>query len=149
MTYHIWSSIRGLLDYLERILNFFTSSNNSIKILMLIHQYFLKIAFFCIGSNENTEIQLLSLLLLQPKNRIVLHFSYGMVATKKAYGTMTPGPDDRPTEACANSLEFAKKAISFFIPNNHPDGDDNRKQGNPTNSYIVNNVIKWVRKKEV
>ena len=34
-----------------------------------------------------------------------------------AYGTATPGPDDRPTNWRSDTAEFAKKAISHYMPN--------------------------------
>jgi hypothetical protein len=33
-----------------------------------------------------------------------------------AYGTPTHGPNDKPGHCSSSNLEFAKKAISFFMP---------------------------------
>ena len=35
----------------------------------------------------------------------------------KAYGIPDPGPNDNPTEGRSSALAFAKKAISYFMPN--------------------------------
>jgi hypothetical protein len=57
-----------------------------------------------------------------------------------AYGTSTPGPDDRPTECRSSNLYFCKKALSYFMPNRQHwvVGAD---VGNPTKSDPVNQVI--------
>ena len=34
-----------------------------------------------------------------------------------AYNTATPGPDDRPLNWRSDTAEFAKKAISYYMPN--------------------------------
>ena len=36
---------------------------------------------------------------------------------KRAYRTPDPGPGDRSTQARDKGLQFAKKAVSFFMPN--------------------------------
>ena len=69
---------------------------------------------------------------------------------KKAYGTPTPTDDDNPTFYRANSLRYAKKAISSFMlpkdmPWNYMAGDG---RGNPTLSAEVRKVIKLVEKAE-
>ena len=67
----------------------------------------------------------------------------------KAYGD----PDynirrgDRPRFARSSSLEYAKKAISFFMPNHQPPWVNG--SGNPTKSAVVNNLIREVRQFEV
>ena len=35
----------------------------------------------------------------------------------KAYEIPDPGPNDNPTEGRSSALAFAKKAISYFMPN--------------------------------
>ncbi len=35
----------------------------------------------------------------------------------KAYGTPNPGIDARPTEGRSSTLEYGKKALSYFMPN--------------------------------
>ncbi|KAJ0402414.1 hypothetical protein ATCC90586_000012 [Pythium insidiosum] len=66
----------------------------------------------------------------------------------KAYKKEAPGPDDRPTHARASTLEFYKKAISAFMPRRMAVWDDVRREGNPTRSTQVNDLIKAVRKAE-
>ena len=69
----------------------------------------------------------------------------------KVYGMPDPSPNDRPTEGRSNSLEFAKKAISFFMPNRlmHWNQLATPPVGNPTKSAAVNDLIKRVKKDEV
>jgi hypothetical protein len=66
---------------------------------------------------------------------------------QKAYGT--PEPDANPTQARSSSLEYWKKAISFYMPNVLMPWNAVSRQGNPTRSIEVNTLIKKVKKKEV
>ena len=67
------------------------------------------------------------------------------------YGTPDPHPDDNPTEGRSSSLMFAKKALSYFMPNKlmHWNELSTPPVGNPTKSSPVNDLIKRVKKKEV
>ena len=68
----------------------------------------------------------------------------------KTFGTPNPTNDVNPTECRSSSLEYWKKAISFFMPNRLIVWVSDRKEGNPTRRSIeVNNLIKCVKKKEV
>ena len=67
-----------------------------------------------------------------------------------AYGDEFPDLDvDLPTVGRSNSLEFAKKAISYFMPNKNMPWNEQAQQGNPTRSSVLNDMIKVVKKKEV
>jgi hypothetical protein len=64
---------------------------------------------------------------------------------KKVYGTATPNyAMDNPTEGRSDTLKFAKKAISFFMPNRLMPWNAKTRTGNPTCSIPVNNLIKQV-----
>ena len=69
----------------------------------------------------------------------------------KVYGTPEPGPDDNPTEGRSSSLVFAKKALSFYMPNKLMSWNVMTIPpfGNPTKSIPVNELIRLVKKKEV
>jgi hypothetical protein len=67
----------------------------------------------------------------------------------KAYGTPDPAPGDNPTHGRCSSLEYYKKALSYFMPNRHNGWDEVTLRGNPTKSREVLDVIKAVKKKEV
>ena len=68
----------------------------------------------------------------------------------KAYGVQLPNFSvDIPTEGRSSTLESAKKAISYFMPNKLLAWNKQSRSGNPTRSVIVNNLIKEVKKKEV
>jgi len=69
----------------------------------------------------------------------------------KAYGISDPGPNDNPIEGRSSALAFAKKAISYFMPNKLMPWNAlaNRPVGNPTKSIAANNLMKIVEKKEV
>ena len=86
-----------------------------------------------------TDAQLLE---IKP-NHIVRYMSL------KAYGVEVPGEDDRPTNRRASGLEFVKKAISFFMPNQNAKWNVETQSGNPTMSVAVNQLIKRIKKEEV
>ena len=67
----------------------------------------------------------------------------------KAYGTPSPGVGDAPSLCRSSTLSFHKKAISFYMPRARMMWDEVRKEGNPTKSHAVNELIKEVEKHEV
>ena len=67
----------------------------------------------------------------------------------KAFGTPTPDVDAKPMCGRSSSLESYKKEISFFMPNRLIGLNVQTKQGDPTKSVAVNNLIKKVKKYEV
>jgi len=62
----------------------------------------------------------------------------------RAYGTPTPTDDDRPTECRSNSLQYWKKAISYFMPNRNHQWDEVTNRGNPTKSQALIDMMKRV-----
>ena len=66
-----------------------------------------------------------------------------------AYGKEEPLETDQPTHGRSSSLEFAKKAISYYMPNRNMVWNEQTQQGNPTRSTDLNDFIKNVKKKEV
>ena len=66
-----------------------------------------------------------------------------------AYGSEEPGDNDRPTRRRSSGLDFVKKAISFFMPNQNVKWNVESQTGNPTMSVAVNNLIKRIKKAEV
>ena len=67
-----------------------------------------------------------------------------------AYGKEEPDFDtDLPTECRSSNLEFAKKAISSYMPNRNMTWNNQSNQGNPTRSSDLNDLIKAVKKREV
>jgi hypothetical protein len=68
---------------------------------------------------------------------------------KYAFGTATPSVEDDPTFARSSTLEVAKKAISFYMPNRLMPWNSQTNSGNPTRSTQVNDLIKRIKKKEV
>jgi hypothetical protein len=69
-----------------------------------------------------------------------------------AYGTAEPDMEHNfPSQARSSHLEFAKKAISWYMPNKlgHWQAQAHPPVGNPTKSVEVNDIIKVVKKKEV
>ena len=67
---------------------------------------------------------------------------------QRAYGTDTPGRNDRPIHMRSNSLLYLKKALSWFMPNRHHQWNELTNVGNPTRSRAVNDMIKRVKKFE-
>jgi len=67
-----------------------------------------------------------------------------------AYGNEHPNlQTDNPTNGRSSTLEYAKKAISYYMPNRNMVWNDRTKEGNPTKSDVLNDFIKVVKKKEV
>ena len=73
---------------------------------------------------------------------------YSYFATK-VYGSPNPTDEDNPTKGRSSSIEFGKKAISYFMPNRLAHWDVQTNRGNPTKSVLVNKLIKQIKKKEV
>lgn len=66
----------------------------------------------------------------------------------KVYGNPDPGPEDNPTMGRASSLEYYKKALSYYMVNSHEAWNETALIGNPTRSKEVINLIKLVKQKE-
>ena len=66
-----------------------------------------------------------------------------------AFGTPHPSPQQNPTEGRSTSLEFIKKALSYFHPKKLLQWNPGTMDGNPTKSAEVNALINRVRKAEV
>ena len=67
----------------------------------------------------------------------------------KAFGTPEPSEDDLPDQCRSATIKFHKKAISHFMPRRNMVWDDVRKEGNPTKSQAVNDLIKKIERHEV
>jgi HEPN domain-containing protein len=67
----------------------------------------------------------------------------------KAYGVADPAPNANPTVGRSSSLEFYKKAISYYMPNRLSAWDVISNTGNPTRSIEINELLKRIKKKEV
>ena len=67
----------------------------------------------------------------------------------KAFGEENPPDSANPLYARSSSLEFWKKALSFYMPNRLLQWNTISNSGNPTKSTNVNDLIKRVKKKEV
>ena len=66
-----------------------------------------------------------------------------------AYGTTHPTAEMKPLHRRSDGLRFVKKAVSFFMPNKELQWNPQMKQGNPTRSVAVNEVISEVSLREV
>jgi len=69
---------------------------------------------------------------------------------KKAYGREDPGVEDNPTEGRSSTLQYYKKAISFFMPNKAGNWTilSGVTTGNPTRSQEVNiSLVLLLRRK--
>ena len=68
----------------------------------------------------------------------------------KCYGTPNPVVDqDFPLNGRSTSAAFIKKSISYFIPNKNLGWNERTREGNPTRSVLVNDLIKKMKKQEV
>jgi hypothetical protein len=64
----------------------------------------------------------------------------------KCFGTPDPALDTDPKLARSNTLQFYKKAVSFFMPDHLISWNSSKMDGNPTNILEVNRLIEWVNK---
>ena len=64
----------------------------------------------------------------------------------KVYGNPDPDPNNNPTQDRSSSIAYAKKAMSYFIPNRlrHYNELTDPPVCNPTESIPVNDLIKIV-----
>jgi hypothetical protein len=67
----------------------------------------------------------------------------------KAYGTPEPGHDNLPEKCCSTTIKYHKKVISLYMPQWNMVWDEVQKEGNPTKSQAVNNLIKENERHEV
>ena len=67
----------------------------------------------------------------------------------QVYGKPDPTDNDNPINGQSSTLEYIKKAISYFMPNKLVGWNVETRSGNPTRSVKVNELIKTVKKKEV
>ncbi len=67
----------------------------------------------------------------------------------RTFGTIIPAIDDNPISVRSSSLQYWKKAISFFHPVRLMVWSARRREGNPSRSIEINNLIKRLKKKEV
>lgn len=68
---------------------------------------------------------------------------------QQAYGDPEPDESMKPIHRRSSTLEFAKKAISSFMPRINTTWDPVNERGSPTRSDAVNKLIKKVKKIEV
>ena len=66
-----------------------------------------------------------------------------------AFGEEFPDDNARPIHRRSSGLEFVKKAVSFFMPNQNVKWNVETQSGNPTMSVAVNGLIKNIKKLEV
>ncbi|KAG9403739.1 hypothetical protein AC1031_005227 [Aphanomyces cochlioides] len=67
----------------------------------------------------------------------------------KAYGEEFPSETSRPQYARSNTLKASKKMLSCFMPRRNMPWDEVKREGNPTRSILVNDLIKRIMKFEV
>ena len=65
----------------------------------------------------------------------------------KEYNTCDPTSEDNPTNCRCNTLQYAKKALSYFMPNRNTQWCVALNTGNTTKSTKVNNLLKGVKKR--
>ena len=68
---------------------------------------------------------------------------------KKVYGMTDPGLDNHPIHGRSSSLEFYKKALSYFMPNKRMGWNEVTQTGNPTKSSEIIDQRKKVKKEAV
>ena len=68
----------------------------------------------------------------------------------QSYHKEDPTPDDNPVHARSNSVEYTKKAISYYLPNKNIKWTvlQGVGHGNPTQSTKVNELIAAIKLKE-
>ena len=66
---------------------------------------------------------------------------------QQTFGTPDPDRNANPINARASTIEFWKKAISFYMPNKLMAWNVTTSSGNPTRSILVNDLVKRVKKR--
>ena len=66
----------------------------------------------------------------------------------KTYGKPNPSSEDWPIEGRSFTIDYHKKAISYFMPNKNQDWDERAQTGNPTKSTLVGRLLAAVRRHE-
>ena len=94
---------------------------------------------------DNSDYEADHIFTVQQRNA-VLPIEIALYLKFKTYGNPDATSSDLPTVGCAASLEHYKKYISKFMTTTYP-YNDQAKVGNPTQSTIVNQVIKDVKVK--
>ena len=74
---------------------------------------------------------------------------YRHLANNEAFGTPETSEDDLPDQSCSTTIKFHKTAISHFMPRWRQAWDEIRKEGNPTKSPAINDLIKKIERHEV
>jgi hypothetical protein len=67
---------------------------------------------------------------------------------KKVYRVTDPGLDNHPIHGRSSSLEFYKKALSYFMPNKRMGWNEVTQAGNPTKSSEIIDRIKKGKKRK-
>jgi len=67
----------------------------------------------------------------------------------RTFGMENPPRDANPCNARSTSIMYWKKAISSFMPHKSMTWNPARNEGNPTKSREINELIAYVKKKEV
>jgi len=57
------------------------------------------------------------------------------------YSNADPRPEDLPIVVQSSTLEYNKKAISYFMPNHRRNWEEHSQTGNPMCSNLVNTIL--------
>ena len=68
---------------------------------------------------------------------------------RNVFGKVNVTPNDKPTLWRSSTLEYHKKAISYFMPNNTTKWDVKTNTENPTMSELLTKCIVAVEQKDV
>ena len=66
----------------------------------------------------------------------------------RIFGIETPSPEDNPKYWRGSTLDYHKKAISYFMINKMHVWNEENVSGNPTRSSMVNGLVEFVAKKQ-
>ena len=66
----------------------------------------------------------------------------------RIFGIETPSPDDNPKYWRGSTLDYHKKAISYFMVDKMHVWNNKLSSGNPTRSSMVNGLVEFVAKKQ-
>ena len=116
----------------------------SAKSIKEYRSWFLKCMNYSFGTSHPKDYDFTTEELLELKPEHIYAFMANQV-----YGKPNPSDDDKPLNGRSSTLEYMKKAISFFMPNKLAGWNVETRSGNPTRSVEINELIKTVKKKEV
>jgi hypothetical protein len=109
------------------------------------YQYCLNSLMSFLNKKEYNDAMVIS----QEELLAVTNINVYWYLANKAYGTPEPSNEDLPKKCRSTTIKYHKKAISLYMPQRNMVSDEVQKEGNPTRSQAINNLIKQIERHKV